>query len=1272
MDQPLFSASRTCIARIVVALSCMMAVLLTSMPARAVTAIDVGKEQDRIDINALGTSIKNIGDQLQLETAAGIDGLTDRMSVSAAARGSNPPWFTFALRNVSDTRVERWLIADRYSQSGSGIIWPRLDARQIENVTPSIGFLPENLALDGTDAYRLTVEPGQTVTFVVELFGDATPRLTVWRALDYEKRARNKQLLYGVLLGITGLLAVFLSALFAANHKIIFPAAALFTWCVLAYLCVDFGFWHKLFAVRPEDNAQYRAATEAGVAATLLIFTNNFLRLGAWNGFARLLLRLWIVGQLGLVAIAFLDPRLAATFARLSMGGIFALCTVFVVLLALRGQDRALSLVPVWMLLGVWITGMAFVFIARLQTDATVTALVSGLVLIVLLIGFTVTQYAFRSAEPAHSFGSGDQGIRLLALENSGAALWEWNAKRDDIVVGSNIEAALGIAAGDLTAPAQVFLDRMHPVDRDRLRQALDHLKESGSGDLHLEFRMRHVDNDYRWFVLEAATDPTSERRRVRCVGLVRETTDSHSAHERFIHDAVHDSVTNLPNRALFLDRLGVAVTRSKSEPLIQPAVIVIDVDRYKAVGATTQHFEADGLLITIARRLSHLIGPTETLARIGSDQFGILLLAQRPTRELHMLADSLRISVRSVIKVGGVEITPTAAIGYAVYDRTTGTAAADVLDDAEIAMHRARRQGRDAVLAFTPDLRIDRRDRSLLEADLRQAIEKRQLTLQYQPIYVMRTQQIAGYEALVRWEHPRLGKVDPAEFVPLAEESDLILALGSAVISMAVADLQRWHAVYDRVEAPLTVSVNVSRRQMFDRALVTKIRKIIDSARLPRGCLRLEVTETLVMENPENAANVLGELVAAGAGLSLDDFGTGYSSLTYLNTFPFDTIKIDRALVQGSSDAGSVSAILRSVIALAHELGKKVVAEGIEIDEDASALRALGCEYAQGPFYDQPQSPKDVIQVLKELRKAERRTKRGSLFLLKERRSGTSQPSVPARTGDAAAAPNASSTPATTKPPALPGSKVASARAASKTAAPSKLAASARMTQRRPLSSAAAAGEPIRATAVTAVGAHANATPMSGTHGAPPYQPARPPMPQTGSHAPPRSADPVPADNRAALAANASLAELGAQMARAATPPSAPRTQAPQPPRPSAPAQMPASILNALSKPFAAMTAPPAVGPNAVADPDTAQPPARPPAASPAVAPRPDFTMLPPRPALAPLDLSSLPPGIAASLARLAGQSAEPRPARVDADGTESANTADPLARFIRPPTDR
>ncbi len=1189
-------------------------------PAVALQWVDVGREQDRIEINGQGTSVSGVGDRLQIETAPGADGLTDRMSVTASVAGASPHWFVFALRNTSDTRIERWLSAERYSQTGSGILWPRLDARQIELVTPSLGFLPENLSIDGADAFRLTIEPGQTVTFAVELASDALPRMTVTRALDYEKRGRNRQLFNGVLLGITGLLAVFLSAVFAANHKIIFPAAALFTWCVVAYLCVDFGFWHKLFNVRPEDNAQYRAATEAGIAATLLIFTHTFLRLAAWHGFARALLRLWILAQLILVGVAFIDPRLAATFARLSMGGIFAVGTLFVVVLALRGQDRALSLVPTWLLLGLWITGMALAMSGRLQSEAAVTSLISGLVLIVLLIGFTVTQYAFRAIDPVHALSAGDQGVRLLALENSGAAVWEWSARRDEIKVGVGIEQALGLAAGDLHANAQVFLDRMHPVDRDRLRQALDTLKETNTGDLRLEFRMRHVDNDYRWFALEAATDPDGDARRTRLVGLVRETTDSRSAQERSVHDAVHDPVTGLPSRALFLDRLAIAVARARSEPLVQPTVILIDVDRFAATATADRPIEADGLLIALARRLSHLVGHGETLARIGGDQFGILLIAQRPDRELKMLADNMRLAVRALIKIGTVEITPNAAIGYAVHDRTANTLATDVLDDAEIAMHRARRSGRDEAIAFTPDLRTDRRDRAFLEADLRDAIEKKQLTLQYQPIYLMRTQEIAGYEALVRWEHPRLGKLDPAEFVPIAESSELIVKLGSAVIAMAVADLQRWHATYDRPAAPLTVSVNVSRRQLVGSSFVDEVRNVISAANVPRGTLRLEITETLVMENPEHAAKMLGELAAAGAGLSLDDFGTGYSSLTYLNIFPFDTLKIDRALVHGSSEAGTVSAILRSVVSLAHELGKKVVAEGIETEQDAAALRALGCEYAQGFYYGVPQTPRDVLQSLKELRKAERRLKRGGLIKLRERKAPT-----PAAVQ--AAGPDATVT-------------GASKREAAATTTSSRFG----LTGRAVAKSARLRPAVAKPVAEAANPSSANGAPLSAPASAasaqqrPPALPAATASAANGRMPPPMPPPAQPASHGAVHAAHASLAALGAQMA---SPTSSTPPRAPLPPLQRHGDQMPAAIFEALAR---------SMGDAAV----------MPPAAQPfVITPAQALSTLPTREPVQQIDLTTLPPGIAASLARLSGQRAAAPHATTPAAGELPADLA-------------
>ncbi|HEX6609290.1 MAG TPA: 7TM diverse intracellular signaling domain-containing protein, partial [Hyphomicrobiaceae bacterium] len=318
--------------------------LLQSPAAAALKAIDVTSDTDRLDISALSDSVEFYeprGDQITIETAPGSDGITQRLTSSASTPGTNPAWFAFALRNATDKPIERWLAVDRYNMAGSGVVWPDLDARRIEKISHSVGYVPERIKSDRADVFRITLEPGQTVTYIAELSSDRFARIYLWNGLEYEQKSRDRQLFNGIMLGITGLLAIFLTAVFAANHKAIFPSAAVFTWCVLAYLCVDFGFWHKLFNIRPEENAQYRAAAEAAMAASLLVFVYVFLRLGAWHGFARMLIGLWIAAQAMLVGLAFVDPRLAATFARLSSLAIAAGGGGVTLFLALRGQDRA-------------------------------------------------------------------------------------------------------------------------------------------------------------------------------------------------------------------------------------------------------------------------------------------------------------------------------------------------------------------------------------------------------------------------------------------------------------------------------------------------------------------------------------------------------------------------------------------------------------------------------------------------------------------------------------------------------------------------------------------------------------------------------------------------------------------------------------------------------------------------------------------------------------------------------------------------------------------
>jgi diguanylate cyclase (GGDEF)-like protein/PAS domain S-box-containing protein len=950
-------------------------------PAWALKPIVIEPDQDRVEVTTLGEFYDSRGDSLQVETAPAADGMTGRISVTARTPGTSPNWLVFALTNPTDKPVERWLTAARYSVVGSGAVWPDLDAQRIEAVTPSMGFVPERIKSDRADIFRITIEPGQTVTYVVELSSDRLARLYLWKPLEYELYSRDRLLMNGILIGLTGLLAIFLTAIFAANHKAIFPSAALVSWCVLAYLCVDFGFFHKLFQLKPEDNAVYRAASESAVAASLVIFISVFLRIAFWHGLIRMLFTVWIIAQLTLVAVAVIDPRLAATFARMSFVIIGAAGGAFALFLALRGQDRALSLIPTWILFLIWIFGAAMVLTGRLQGDAAVQGLVSGLVLILILIGFTVTQFAFRSLEPLFGAAPSELQLRALAVDGAGSAVWEWNARRDEIKVSQGIEASLGLNPGELSTKVDDFCKHLHPADRERFRMILWSVQERTWARIRTEFRMRHSDNSYRWFELEAASVPNADARAMRCVGLVRDVTDAKRAHERLLHDAVHDSLTGLPNRELVLDRLGVAVSRTQSEAGVRPSVIFIDIDKFKSVNVSFGLVVGDSLLLTVARRLQSHLGPQDTLARVGGDQFAILLVSEQSPQDLAGLAERVRRSLRAPIKIAGQEIVLTGSIGIAVYDGQTPSHL-DLYKEAEIAMYRAKRGGADRIEIFRPEMRSDRDDRVALESDLRKALAKNQIKVLYQPIIYLPTEELAGFEALVRWEHPKRGLMSPVEFIPIAEQSDLIVRLGSHVLLRAAHEAARWQRELPREERPLFVSVNISSRQIFRQNLIQEIRHILGRNIVPKGSLRLEITESLVMENPEQATEILEWLRGAGAELALDDFGTGYSSLAYLQRFPFDTIKIDRALVQAHGESGGAgSAIVRSIVALAHELGKNVVAEGVENAEDVAFLRSISCQYAQGFYYGEPMSDRDVLQLLKMVRTAEHKLRPRGLF---------------------------------------------------------------------------------------------------------------------------------------------------------------------------------------------------------------------------------------------------------------------------------------------------
>jgi len=986
-----------------------------AVPAFALKPISVAADQDRIEISSpdLSEFYDSRGDTLQLEMAAASDAVSGRMSVRAVTPGTNPNWVAFALQNTTDKPIERWLTAERYTMFGSGAVWPDLDTRRIEAVTPSLGFVPERVKNDRADIFRITLEPGQTITYVAELSTDRFARIYLWKPIDYELKVRDRQLFNGVLLGLTGLLAIFLTAIFAASHKAIFPAAALVAWCVLAHLTVDFGFFHKLFQLRAEDNAIYRAATESAMAAALVIFINVFLRFNRAPSILRMLFGLWIAGHLALVGVAVIDPRLASTFARLSFAAIGVVGTFATGFLAMRGQDRGLALVPTWLLYLVWVLAVAVVITGRLSTEIAPPSLVAGLVLIVVLIGFTVTQFAFHSVEPA--YGSqlpAEQQLSALAVDGAGAAVFQWNSKRGEVKVSPMIEGQLGLQAGEFSCKMPEFLKHVHESDRERLRMALASVEGRAGTGIATQFRLRHTDGTMLWFDLQATNLSAADPRDTRFIGLLRDVTDSRRVQERLVIDAVRCTLTGLPNRALFLDRMQLLINHAHSDDRLRPTILLIDLDRFKEVNSTFGLPVGDGLLLTIARRLQRHVSGTDSLARVGGDQFAILMESDRDAADLAREAERLRRAVRAPVKIAGKEIVITASIGIAIFDRAEQPG--DLLLDAEIAAFKAKQAGHDRIELFRPEMRSTR-SRTEGSADaLRRALEKGQIKVLYQPVIYLPTEELAGFKAVARFDHPDLGTVDPLALTVDAGDQVLKARALASVLMRAAQDSLRWQRELPRIERALFVSVSIPSADLLTPALPREVRLVLDQQALPPGTLKIELPERAVMENPERSGEILEQLRSSGADLVLDSFGAGYSSIAYLQRFAFDTFKIDRMLVEAAAGGtGEAAAIVRSMVALSVELNRKAAADGVEHPEDAVFLRSIGCAYAQGFYYGDPMPDKDVLQLLKLVRKAERKLEPSGLFRLSMKRPKVQAPAAPAGQPEPAAGKTAGAGPA-------------------------------------------------------------------------------------------------------------------------------------------------------------------------------------------------------------------------------------------------------------------
>ncbi len=548
-----------------------------------------------------------------------------------------------------------------------------------------------------------------------------------------------------------------------------------------------------------------------------------------------------------------------------------------------------------------------------------------------------------------------------LAARAANDGIWDWNLKKNEIYYSPRWKEMLGYKDNEIGTDPKDWFNLVHPDDQQQLQAHLvSHLKDL-TPHFECEYRIQHVNGNYLWVLSRGLVVRDAKETASRMAGSQSDITARKLAEERLAHDAVHDALTGLPNRVLFLDRVQNRLERTRRNPNDLFAVMFIDLDRFKVVNDSLGHAIGDQLLMTVANRLKQCLRPEDTMSRLGGDEFAILLDVISDVNDARQVAERIKGQLVTTTLLGAVERSPTASIGIVIFNDTYLTAE-ELLRDADSAMYYAKGQGGNQHQLFDPAMHTSAVELIRLEGELKRAVERQEWLVYYQPIISLATGKSVGVEALVRWLHPRRGILAPHDFIQAAEDTGLILPIGEFVLRTACLQAKAWR---EAGRPDFWVSVNISARQFRDRNLIGKVAQILTETGLPGQSLRLEITETVAVQDRDFTINFMNELNALGVETSLDDFGTGYSSLSFLKQFPLRVLKIDRSFIQDIHSNEKNESLIKAIIAMARSLDLEVVAEGVEKDEQLTFLRLQECDNVQGFLLSHPMPPLDLTKSM-------------------------------------------------------------------------------------------------------------------------------------------------------------------------------------------------------------------------------------------------------------------------------------------------------------------